>query len=166
MPKAGLEPARGCPRQILSLLRLPIPPLRRRKDINTLAADCQSKFSSFNGVDANLALIATLALERDLAGNFRKERIVLAAPDVEAGVEVRAALANEDAARRDDRARLLLDAQTLRLTVAAVARGADTFFMCESLQIKLESHLSFTSEDFFSDLDDFRELSLDFLHAE
>ncbi len=30
VPKAGLEPAWGCPRQILSLLRLPISPLRQR----------------------------------------------------------------------------------------------------------------------------------------
>ena len=29
VPKAGLEPARSCPRRILSPLRLPIPPLRR-----------------------------------------------------------------------------------------------------------------------------------------
>jgi hypothetical protein len=29
VPRTGLEPVRGCPRQILSLLRLPIPPPRR-----------------------------------------------------------------------------------------------------------------------------------------
>ena len=29
MPKAGLEPARGCPHKILSLARLPISSLRR-----------------------------------------------------------------------------------------------------------------------------------------
>jgi hypothetical protein len=28
VPEAGLEPAQGCPRGILSPLRLPIPPLR------------------------------------------------------------------------------------------------------------------------------------------
>jgi hypothetical protein len=33
VPEAGLEPAQGCPRGILSPLRLPIPPLRQGKPI-------------------------------------------------------------------------------------------------------------------------------------
>ena len=42
MPKAGLEPARCCQRQILSLLRLPIPPLRRYgRYITTQILICQ-----------------------------------------------------------------------------------------------------------------------------
>ncbi len=45
VPKAGLEPARSCLRQILSLLRLPIPPLRRKTHISTSLIDCQQFFS-------------------------------------------------------------------------------------------------------------------------
>lgn len=33
VPEAGLEPAQGCPRGILSPLRLPIPPLRQGQPI-------------------------------------------------------------------------------------------------------------------------------------
>ena len=36
VPEAGLEPAQGCPRGILSPLRLPIPPLRHTGDILAL----------------------------------------------------------------------------------------------------------------------------------
>ena len=31
MPEAGIEPAQSCPRRILSPVRLPVPPLRRRR---------------------------------------------------------------------------------------------------------------------------------------
>ncbi len=33
MPRAGVEPARGCPRGILSPLRLPIPPPGPESDL-------------------------------------------------------------------------------------------------------------------------------------
>ncbi len=33
VPGAGLEPARGYPQQILSLLRLPVPPSRRKNRV-------------------------------------------------------------------------------------------------------------------------------------
>ena len=39
VPKAGVEPARCCQRQILSLLRLPIPPLRHGLYYNIPATD-------------------------------------------------------------------------------------------------------------------------------
>jgi hypothetical protein len=35
VPKTGFEPARGCPRQNLNLVRLPVPPLRRVVDFST-----------------------------------------------------------------------------------------------------------------------------------
>ncbi len=43
VPEAGLEPAQGCPRGILSPLRLPIPPLRRRLHCKTLHEDLASR---------------------------------------------------------------------------------------------------------------------------
>ncbi len=83
MPKAGLEPARSCLRQILSLLRLPIPPLRRKTHISTPSIDCQQKLLSLlNRVDADFSLIATFALKCNFARDFGEKRIVLAASDV------------------------------------------------------------------------------------
>ena len=87
---------------------------------------------SFDGIDADFAMPATFALERDFAGDFGEERVVLADTDVVSRVKMRAALTNENAARRDDGARLFFDAQTLRFAVATVARGADTFFMSKT----------------------------------
>ena len=37
VPEAGLEPAQGCPRGILSPLRLPIPPLRQQRYFSLLS---------------------------------------------------------------------------------------------------------------------------------
>ena len=39
--KAGIEPARGCPQRILSLLRLPVPPYPHKTDI------CHIQYSFF-----------------------------------------------------------------------------------------------------------------------
>jgi hypothetical protein len=43
VPEAGLEPAQGCPRRILSPLRLPIPPLRQRYYFSFLRQDLASR---------------------------------------------------------------------------------------------------------------------------
>ena len=57
---------------------------------------------------------------------------------------MRAALTHENAARRHNRARVLLYAEALGLAVTAVARAAHALLMREKLQIKLKhgSHLS------------------------
>jgi hypothetical protein len=41
VPRGGIEPPRGCPRQILSLVRLPVPPSRRAQSetANNKASD-------------------------------------------------------------------------------------------------------------------------------
>jgi hypothetical protein len=43
VPEAGLEPAQGCPRGILSPLRLPIPPLRQRIHFKSHHEDLASR---------------------------------------------------------------------------------------------------------------------------
>src|SRR5262249_7607023 len=65
-----------------------------------------------------------------LAVGKREERIVAADADVLAGLELRAALADDDRAGGDDFAGIGFDAQVLRVGVAAVARRALTFLMC------------------------------------
>ena len=62
-----------------------------------------------------------LALEGNLAVNLRKDRIILADADVVPRVEMRAALTDNDAARRHVRAGLLLHAKALGMAVTAVA---------------------------------------------
>ena len=89
--------------------------------------------SGFDGVDADFALIATFALKCNLARNFCKESIIFAASDIQAGVKMRAALTDENTARRDDCTGLLFDAKTLRFAVTTVTSGADAFFMCKTL---------------------------------
>src|SRR3954447_5940717 len=68
--------------------------------------------------------------ERDLTVGKCKKRVVLAQADVVARVPLGAALAHDDVAGAHGLAAELLYAETLALTVAAVARRAACFFMC------------------------------------
>jgi hypothetical protein len=73
---------------------------------------------------------AALLLELHVAIDQCEEGPIAASADVLAGVILRAALADDDAAGRDEFAAEGFDAQTLRMTVATVAAAAATFFMC------------------------------------
>src|SRR6266478_3333397 len=75
-----------------------------------------------------------LSVKEDDAVGQCEQRVVLAAADVAAGVEVGAALANDDAAAPNALAAVELDAQALAVRLAAVADRALTFLM---------SHVSF-----------------------
>ena len=66
--------------------------------------------------------------EPDVAGGLGEQGVVVAAADVGAGVEVGAALADEDLAGLDELAAEALDAQALGVRVATVAGGAETLF--------------------------------------
>ena len=63
------------------------------------------------------------AAELDRAGDEGEQGVVTAATDVQAGVEVGAALADDDLAGVDDLAAEALDAEPLRVGVAPVAGG-------------------------------------------
>ena len=82
--------------------------------------------------------MASLALKGNLAVNLCKDRVILADADIVPRMEMRAALAHDDAACRHMRACLLLHAKALRVAVTSVARRADALFMCKKLQIKRE----------------------------
>src|SRR5690242_21633209 len=60
----------------------------------------------------------------------REQRVIAAAADPVAGVEVRAALADEDLARVHDLAAVTLDAEALGVRVAAVAAGRGALLVC------------------------------------
>src|SRR5207342_1177500 len=76
------------------------------------------------------ALLRTLGRELDLAVHEREQRVVAAEADARTRVELRAALANDDVAGFDGLATVQLDAQVLRVGVAAVARRTYALFMC------------------------------------
>ena len=75
-------------------------------------------------------LATALGAKFDRARSECEQGVVLAAPDVDAGVEVRAALADDDLAALDDLATEALYAEVLRVGVAPVASGTRALFMC------------------------------------
>ena len=79
---------------------------------------------------------AAVLVELHLAVGERKQCPVAAGADVLARDEFAAALADDDAARRDDRAAKFFYAEPLADAIATVANTALTFFMCHT---KVES---------------------------
>jgi hypothetical protein len=65
--------------------------------------------------------VLTVVLEADLAVDLREERVVFRQPDVEAGIEAAALLSHENRSATHEVAVVTLDAETLRVAVAAVA---------------------------------------------
>src|SRR5277367_1871717 len=72
------------------------------------------------------------AVELDHAVDEREERVIAAHADVRAGMETRAALANNDVARDDFLAAEFFHAEALADAIAPVAYAALTFFMRHS----------------------------------
>src|SRR6476660_6782563 len=71
-------------------------------------------------LDRDDAAVAASIVEPHHARDFGEKRVVLAAADVRAGKELRAALPDEDRAARDELAAEALHAEPLRVRVAAV----------------------------------------------
>jgi len=76
--------------------------------------------ANFGGIDGDEAAVLPAVLEADYAGDLGEEGVVLAAAYVGAGLERCPALADDDAAAQDCLAAEYLDAQSLRVRVAAV----------------------------------------------
>ena len=74
-----------------------------------------------DGDDADDAPARAVVFELHAAGDLREDRVVLAAAGVQAGPEPASALADDDRAAGDEVAVVRLDAQALRVRVAAVA---------------------------------------------
>ena len=68
------------------------------------------------------AVLLAAVLEADYAGDLGEEGVVLAAAHVCAGLERGSALANQDGASGDYLAAEALDAEALRVRIAAVLR--------------------------------------------
>ena len=67
--------------------------------------------------------------ESDAAANLCKDGVVLAEPGIQSGSEAAPSLADDDRSTRDEIAVMRLDAQPLRIRIAAVSRAALSFFM-------------------------------------
>src|SRR4029077_17953388 len=93
-----------------------------RKCVRESAVALQSRSLGLwsRGPDDAYGLAATLGAEFDGAGGSREYCVLAAAPDVDAGVEVGSALADDDLSGLDDLAAEALDAEPLRVRVAAV----------------------------------------------
>ena len=79
-----------------------------------------------------------LGLETDYAVDLGEKGIILADTDVGAGMEVSAALANEDVAREDKLTVSTLGPQTLGFAFTTVAGATNALFMCKKLKIEFE----------------------------
>src|SRR3954471_7547459 len=80
-------------------------------------------------LDADDPPARAVVLELHLAGGLREDCVVLAEPHVQAGLKTPSALPHDDGAAGDDVAVVRLDAEPLRVGVAAVPRAALSFFM-------------------------------------
>ena len=86
------------------------------------------------GINRNLLTILAQTLEADNTVGLGKQRVIAADTDVGAGVDVGAALADQDVAGQNELTISALGAKALGLGITAVLGGAHTFFMSEELQ--------------------------------
>ena len=89
-------------------------------------------------VYANLFLVPALTLEANDAGLQREQCIVAADANVQARMDVGAALANKDVAGEDELAIRTLRSKALRVAVATVTRATYALFVRKELQIHLK----------------------------
>src|SRR3954467_5695827 len=83
----------------------------------------------FERLDADDPAARAVVFELHASVGLREDGVVLAQPGVEAGLKTAAALPHDDRAAGDDVAVVRLDAEPLRVGVAAVPRAALSFFM-------------------------------------
>src|SRR5438067_12511585 len=122
------------PRQGLS-----VDPVFRRDDEGRMSGDGglrggalldQERRGRLDRVDAHSLPVLVLVLELHDPVDEGVDRVVAAEPDVTAGVEHRADLADDDVACDHFLAAELLDPPVLRIGVAPVLGGADSLLVC------------------------------------
>ena len=88
------------------------------------------------GRNKNLFLAACCADEMNRAVTEGEQSVIRATTDVCAGMDVRAALTDQNVAGKASLTVCLLHAKTLGLGVTTVLRGANALLMSEKLQIE------------------------------
>ena len=106
------------------------------------ALNLQKLFSSCfrYGIDADLLAGLVLTLELDDAVNLCVQGIIITDANVQAGMDLGAALANQNVASQYELTIAALGAKTLSMAVAAVTGGTHTLLMSEELKIHLEHY--------------------------
>src|SRR5213594_2165403 len=119
-----------------------------------LAAYCRPRppitalvFSRRHRMHAHPEPLLVLVLELDLPVDHGEQRVVGRAADVRPGMELRAALPDDDRARGDELPGKAFHAEVLGPGVAAVAGGTDTLLVCHA---SVTQSLSLTSAIFTS----------------
>jgi len=93
----------------------------------------RQRFSNFLGQHAYKLFIFSLGLEGDSAVDFSKQRIIIASADVFAGMNPGAALADNNAAGRNNLAAIALYAKHFGFAVPSVSAAAYALFMSHDL---------------------------------
>jgi len=101
--------------------------LYEKKSAIFIALKLHSPLKLEDDIDSLFAL--AVRGEFNLAGFEGEESVIGTDAHIQAGMDAGAALAHENASSRNDLAIIPLDAEHLRVAVAAVARGAHAFFM-------------------------------------
>src|SRR5258706_13229718 len=83
----------------------------------------------FERLNADDAALGAVVLELHASGDLGEDRVVLAEARIQSRVEAAPALPDDDRAAGDDVAVVRLDAEPLRVRIAAVPRAALSFFM-------------------------------------
>ena len=89
------------------------------------------------GVHGALPAILTLALELDMTVDQSEQGVVSADADIDAGMDMRASLANQDVAGQNELTVSALHAQSLRLGITTVLSRTAALLMCEELKTDL-----------------------------
>src|SRR3954463_3387566 len=92
---------------------------------------------ALSGRGCQLAHVHLAALEFDLAVDQGEQRVIGPAADIETGVKLRAALADDDRPGGDGLPAVGFDATVLRVGVATVAAGPAALFMCHKSPVVL-----------------------------
>ena len=85
-------------------------------------------------VDGNLLPVLPETLEADDAVSLGEQRVITAAADIDAGMDVGAALADKDVASQNMLAVSPLGPEALALGITAVLGGTNALFVGEELQ--------------------------------
>src|SRR5205814_3261535 len=109
------------------------PPHVRGLELQRLLELLASDREGALGIDADLVSLPILVLELHYSVHESEDRIIGSETDVGARMKPGAVLPNDDVAGAHALAAEPLHTLVLRVAVAAVARGADSFLMCHLL---------------------------------
>ena len=90
----------------------------------------EKQLRSSDRIDRHKTTVVATVDKLHASANLGEQGVVLAATNIQAGLQRCAALANDNGAACNQLARKTLHAKSLRIGIAAVRRRTATFFMC------------------------------------